>query len=164
MDFSTALDATSSMASQNAAFAQGAGATQNLAGARGAGRMEGAAQEFTSMFMAQMLQPLWEGLDSDELFGGGAGEQAMRSFMLKEYGKSVAQGIGGGLSAAVQAEMLHLQEAADKGKNVARIGGKSSLKEKDGVDLNDEDASLTKESDADPAVQATSSSGQGARS
>ena len=37
-------------------------------------KVDAAAKDFESMFMAQMLQPMMEGLNVDGLFGGGHGE------------------------------------------------------------------------------------------
>ena len=71
-----------------------------------------ASQDFAGMFMTQMLQPMFEGIEVDETFGGGHGEQIMRSFMVQEYGKVLATSSGFGLSAAVKAEMIKMQQTA----------------------------------------------------
>jgi len=69
-----------------------------------------AAQDFEAMFLAQMLQPMFEGLKADGMFGGGAGEKAYRSMLVEEYGKAVAKAGGIGIAEQVKAEMIKLQE------------------------------------------------------
>jgi Rod binding domain-containing protein len=75
--------------------------------------VEAAAKDFEAMFMAQMLQPMFSGLETDEMFGGGAGEDVMRGLMVNEYGKSLATSGAGELSTALRAELLRLQDVAD---------------------------------------------------
>lgn len=68
------------------------------------------AQEFEAMFLAQMLQPMFEGLGSDGYFGGGPGEKAYRGMLVEEYGKAIARAGGVGIAEKVKAEMIKLQE------------------------------------------------------
>ncbi len=72
------------------------------------------AEEFEAVFIAQMMAPMFQGLETDELFGGGPGEDIYRSVLVEEYGKSIARAGGIGLSDAIQREILRLQEAADQ--------------------------------------------------
>ncbi len=72
------------------------------------------AEEFEAVFLSQMLAPMFEGLETDELFGGGPGEDIYRSVLVEEYGKSIARAGGIGLSDAIQREILMLQEAAQQ--------------------------------------------------
>ena len=73
-----------------------------------------AAEEFEAVFIAQMMAPMFEGLETDELFGGGPGEDIYRSVLIEEYGKSIARAGGIGLSDAIQREILRLQEASQQ--------------------------------------------------
>ena len=73
-----------------------------------------AAEEFEAVFISQMMAPMFEGLETDELFGGGPGEDIYRSVLVEEYGKSIARAGGIGLSDAIQREILRLQEVADQ--------------------------------------------------
>ena len=73
-----------------------------------------AAEEFEAVFISQMMAPMFEGLKTDELFGGGAGEDIYRSVLVEEYGKSIARAGGIGLSDAIQREILRLQEASQQ--------------------------------------------------
>ena len=72
------------------------------------------AEEFEAVFIAQMLAPMFQGLETDELFGGGPGEDIYRSVLVEEYGKSIARAGGIGLSDTIQREILRLQEAAQQ--------------------------------------------------
>ncbi len=71
------------------------------------------AKKFEEMFMAQMLQPMFEGLGVNEMFGGGHGEELMRGFLVQEYGKAVSAGSGGKLADIIKSEMIKLQSQAD---------------------------------------------------
>lgn len=73
-----------------------------------------AAQDFEAMFATQMLQPMFEGIQVDPEFGGGHGEEIMRSFMLQEYGKIIAKGGKLGIATQVKTEMLRAQEGANR--------------------------------------------------
>ncbi len=73
-----------------------------------------AAEEFEAVFIAQMMAPMFQGLETDELFGGGPGEDIYRSVLVEEYGKSIARAGGIGLSDAIQREILRLQEASQQ--------------------------------------------------
>ncbi|QQR68653.1 MAG: rod-binding protein [Alphaproteobacteria bacterium] len=69
------------------------------------------AKDFEAMVLAQMLAPMWETVEVDPDFGGGHAEETMRSVMVQEYGKAMAQSGGVGIAASVHAEILRLQEA-----------------------------------------------------
>jgi Rod binding domain-containing protein len=73
------------------------------------GNVDKASQDFEGMFMTQMLQPMFEGLDVDPVFGGGQGEKVMRSFLVQEYGKIMSKGGHLGIAAAVKNEMIRAQ-------------------------------------------------------
>ncbi len=77
------------------------------------GNIDKASKDFESMFMSQMLQPMFEGMSTDPLFGGGHGEQVMRTFLVQEYGKIAAQGGNIGIAAEVKNEMIRAQAAAN---------------------------------------------------
>lgn len=75
-------------------------------------RADVAARDFEAMFATQMLAPMWQGVEVNEYFGGGAGEETFRSMMLQEYGRAIAATGGLGLAPAIRTEMLRLQEIA----------------------------------------------------
>ena len=79
-----------------------------------------AAQDFEAMFATQLLQPMFSTVHVDETFGGGHGEEVMRSFLLQEYGKIIAKTGRLGIASQVKTEMLRAQEAA-KGRGGATL-------------------------------------------
>lgn len=72
------------------------------------------AKDFEAMFISQMLQPMWEGVEVNSMFGGGHGEEVMRGILVQEYGKSVVNTGGFGLSDAIKSEMIKIQQGADR--------------------------------------------------
>ena len=83
--------------------------------ARGGNRAaaRAAAEEFESVFLAQMFAPMFETVETDPLFGGGPGEQMYRSLLVEEYGKAIARAGGVGIADAVEREILKLQEVQE---------------------------------------------------
>lgn len=67
------------------------------------------AKEFEEMFIGQMLQPMFQNLETDGMFGGGDGEQMFRSMLVDEYGKIMARSGGVGIADAVMRSMLKAQ-------------------------------------------------------
>ena len=74
-----------------------------------------AAKDFEAMFMAQMVQPMFEGIEVNGLTGGGHGEEIMRGLMVQEYGKAIAKGNSSGLSDAIKSDILRLQAGKKAG-------------------------------------------------
>lgn len=70
-----------------------------------------AAESFEAVFLGQMLQPLFQDLETDGLFGGGQAEGMYRSILVDEVGKSIAQSGGIGIAEMVAAELIKLQES-----------------------------------------------------
>jgi Rod binding domain-containing protein len=79
-------------------------------------------KDFESMFMSQMLQPMFEGVGVDPLFGGGHGEEVMRSFLIQEYGKAMSVGGHLGIADAVKSALIRSQDAAMKNQPLASQG------------------------------------------
>lgn len=70
-----------------------------------------AAKEFEAMFMTEMLNHMYAGVETDGPFGGGHGEEVFRSFMIEQYGKMVANSGNTKISDTLSREMLRMQEA-----------------------------------------------------
>jgi peptidoglycan hydrolase FlgJ len=68
------------------------------------------AEEFESVFISQMLQPLFKNLGAEEPFGGGQSEAMWRSMQVDEYGKAIAKTGGIGIADHVFQEILKMQE------------------------------------------------------
>jgi Rod binding domain-containing protein len=82
------------------------------------GDIDKTAQDFEAVFATQLLQPMFEGINVDPSFGGGHGEEVMRSFLMQEYGKLLAKGDRLGIASQVKSEMLRAQEGRNT-KDVA---------------------------------------------
>jgi flagellar protein FlgJ len=72
------------------------------------------AEDFEAFFLAQAMDSMFAGIDSDKLFGAGNGENVYRSLLTQEYAKVAAKSGGIGIADAVQREILRLQEAQKK--------------------------------------------------
>lgn len=70
------------------------------------------AREFEAMALAQMFQTMFSGLETDGLFGGGAGEQAFRPLLVDEYARATAKAGGVGIADSVLAEIIRMQAAS----------------------------------------------------
>jgi peptidoglycan hydrolase FlgJ len=68
------------------------------------------AEDFEAQFLSQMLQPMFEGLETDGPFGGGHAEKMWQSMLVSEYGKSIVKSGGIGLADEVQKQLLRAQE------------------------------------------------------
>jgi flagellar protein FlgJ len=68
------------------------------------------AQDFESVFITQMLQHMFAGVEVNEEFGGGHGEETFRTLLFDEYGKTISNAGGFGIAEHVQRELLSLQE------------------------------------------------------
>lgn len=80
----------------------------NVANAADARRV---GEEFETMFLSQMLTPIFDALKTDGPFGGGHAEGMYRSFLVDAYAKSMTKRGGIGIADQVQREILKLQEA-----------------------------------------------------
>jgi Rod binding domain-containing protein len=67
--------------------------------------------DFESMCLSSLLKPMFEGLKTDGPFGGGQGEEAMKSFYIDAIAKQMARHGGIGISDMMQKQLLKLQEA-----------------------------------------------------
>jgi flagellar protein FlgJ len=99
-----APDMQSAMMMAKAAPVQAPSPTSNLAVA------DKAAKQYEGVFITQFLGSMFEGISTDGPFGGGPGEEMFRSMMVDEYGKSIEQQGGFGLSSAITRQLLTEQE------------------------------------------------------
>lgn len=76
-----------------------------------AARLWKAAQDFEAMAIGQLLQPMFETVDTAHAaFGGGEGEQVWRPMLVDAIGKQMAANGGIGLAVPVFNAMLRAQE------------------------------------------------------
>lgn len=71
------------------------------------------AQDFESFFISQMMEHMMAGIEPNEMFGGGHGEQMWRSMLNQEYGKELAKTNKLGIADHVMRGMLLAQEQRD---------------------------------------------------
>ena len=90
-------------------------ALKEAAKARELEKIEATAQEFEAVFIAEMMKPMFEGIQAEAPFGGGKGEEVFRGMLLQEYGKIVSQTGGIGIADQVKEQMIRLQEQIDNG-------------------------------------------------
>lgn len=106
-DTSLALLQASQQDSSKAAGKLGAAKdSRNLA------KVDAAAKDFEAMFIAEMMKPMFSGIETSGPFGGGKGEEIFRGMMLQEYGKQMAQTGQIGVAEHVKQELLRIQEEA----------------------------------------------------
>ena len=99
----TAIQSALSMAAQ-APLAAAPKATASAA------KADAASKEYESVFISQFLGSMFSGIKTDELTGGGQGEEMFRSLMINEFGKSIEQRGGFGLATHMKAQLLKSQE------------------------------------------------------
>ena len=73
-------------------------------------QVDRAAEDFESMFLSQMMQPMFDTVGVDASFGGGQAEETYRSFLVDEYAKLFSRSGGIGIADHVRRELLRLQE------------------------------------------------------
>lgn len=86
--------------------------TKRAAAAKQEDRFDEVAREFEAVFIAEMMKPMFEGLDVDPMFGGGKGEEVFRSMLVQEYGKIMAETGQIGIAASVKAQLIEMQAIA----------------------------------------------------
>ena len=81
------------------------------AGASGNVRAKHAAQDFEAVFLNQMFQHMFTGIEGEGPFGGGVGVGIWRSFLTEQYAKSFSKAGGIGLADHVYRSLMAHQEA-----------------------------------------------------
>lgn len=74
-------------------------------------KLKKASVDFENTFVSQMVGMMFEGVQADETFGGGHGEDMFKSMLTNEYGKQITNRGGFGLADSVYKELLRAQEA-----------------------------------------------------
>lgn len=68
-----------------------------------------AAEEFESVFLSEMLAPMFEGISTDGLGGGGMGEEMFRPMLVERYADSISRSGGIGIADSVVREFMRMQ-------------------------------------------------------
>lgn len=79
-------------------------------------KFDAAAREFESVFIGEMIKPMFEGISTEAPFGGGKGEEIFRGLLVNEYSKMLASSGGIGLSSQIREQMIAMQEQANNAK------------------------------------------------
>ncbi|HOO82284.1 MAG TPA: rod-binding protein [Alphaproteobacteria bacterium] len=80
-------------------------------------KIEAAAQDFEAVFIAEMMKPMFAGIETQAPFGGGKGEEIFRGMMIQEYGKMIAQTGGIGIADHVKDHMIQVQSQMQNEQN-----------------------------------------------
>ncbi len=73
------------------------------------------AHDFETMAIGQLLQPMFDTVDTAHgLFGGGAGEEAWKPLLVQEFAKQIEARGGLGLAKPVYDAMMRMQEPNPK--------------------------------------------------
>lgn len=88
-------------------------------------QIEESAKDFEAMFVSEMIKPMFEGLETDGMFGGGKGEEIFRGFMIEEYGKMIAATGQLGIADMVKQQMIEMQEKASGTKLAQEMHGEN---------------------------------------
>ncbi len=72
-----------------------------------------AAEEFESVFLGEMLGPMFDGLDTEGLGGGGMGEQIFRPMLIERYAESITRSGGVGIADSVVREFMRMQQVQE---------------------------------------------------
>jgi Rod binding domain-containing protein len=74
-------------------------------------RIKKSAREFEEMFVAQMLQPMFDSVPTDGPFGGGQTEEMFRGMLVNEYAKQMTKSTPIGLADHMVRTLLQTQAA-----------------------------------------------------
>ncbi|MFP4386387.1 MAG: rod-binding protein [Alphaproteobacteria bacterium] len=83
--------------------------TLNLGALKNRTDIKAAAQDFEAVFIAQMLKPMFAGIETNTMFGGGKGEEIFRDLMIEEYGKAIAARDATGIQSHVMDKLIEIQ-------------------------------------------------------
>ena len=72
-------------------------------------RMRHTAEEFESVFLNEMLSPMFEGLSTDGLGGGGVGEEMFRPMLIDRYAQAITHAGGIGIADQIMRELTRMQ-------------------------------------------------------
>lgn len=71
-----------------------------------------AAEEFEAVFLNNMLQNMFKGLENGGAMDSGTGSDAWQSMLVDEYARTISAAGGVGIADSVERELLALQEGA----------------------------------------------------
>lgn len=78
--------------------------------AAGTDKTRKVSEDFEGVFLTNMFENMFEGLEDEGPFGAGAGNGVWRSMLTEEYAKSVTASGGIGIADQIQRQLVSLQE------------------------------------------------------
>jgi Rod binding domain-containing protein len=86
-----------------------------------------AARDFEAMAIGQLLQPMFDTVDTSRgRFGGGSGEAAWKPMLVQELAKQVEAHGGLGLTGPIYSAMLLMQEGRTQGGALKQGGSQAA--------------------------------------
>jgi Rod binding domain-containing protein len=73
------------------------------------------AEQFESVFLNEMMAPMFQGIETDGLGGGGMGEEMFRPMLIEQYASALSQSGGIGLADAIVKELMRMQTVQQPG-------------------------------------------------
>ena len=110
IDSYSALVAKSSVSSVDAGASLSSAAIAAKYGKMTPEKAEGAAKDFESMFMSQMLEQMFGESSGEEAFGDSDTNDVYKSLLMDQYGKVISRSGGIGIASFVKRELLKQQE------------------------------------------------------
>jgi Rod binding domain-containing protein len=77
----------------------------------GKDKIKAVSQDFETIFLTNMFENMFDGLEDDGPFGSGAGNGPWRSMLTEQYAKSIAQSGGVGVAKQIERQLVSLQES-----------------------------------------------------
>lgn len=77
----------------------------------GTSKIKAVAQDFETVFLTNMFENMFDGLEDDGPFGSGAGNGPWRSMLTEQYAKSISQSGGVGVARQIERQLVSLQES-----------------------------------------------------
>ena len=79
-------------------------------GAMSSDQIDKVARDFESMFIGQMLEPMFGDSEGADAFGSTESNDVYKGLLMDEYGKQITRSGGIGIADYVKKELLRLQE------------------------------------------------------
>ncbi len=116
MDTTSIIGQDAALAGLHQQSAVQASAMKKASQAANQKQMRDAAKDFEAFFIGQMMEHMTAGIETNETFGGGHGEDMWKSMLNQEYGKEIAKSGRLGIGDQLLQGMIKMQEARDNEK------------------------------------------------
>lgn len=72
-------------------------------------KIDKTAEEFEAVFISNMLEQMFAGIELEEPFGGGQSEDIYRSMLISKYAENMSAGDGIGIASQLKDSMYKMQ-------------------------------------------------------